>query len=43
MKKTVTIRLPEDLYEKLTNLAKGEKRTISSKIEILILKGLESK
>ncbi len=43
MKKTVTIRLPEDLYEKLTKLAKGEKRTISGEIEVLILKGLDKK
>lgn len=43
MKKTVTIRLPEKLYEELKVIAKSELRTISSLIELLITKGMEDK
>jgi predicted DNA-binding protein len=41
MKKTVTIRLPEDMHEQLKKMADEEKRTISSLIELLLIKGLE--
>jgi hypothetical protein len=41
--KTVTFRLNEKLLDDLKKIAKAERRTVSSLIEILILKGLKSK
>lgn len=39
MKKTVTIRLPEELYEELKAIAKADNRTISNLVEVLVIEG----
>lgn len=43
MKKTVAIRLPEELHEKIKELAAEDHRTVSSYLELLILKAIENK
>ena len=40
--KTVSIRLPEKLYQDLKNRANEERRTISAMIEVLVLRGIEA-
>ena len=42
MKKTVTIRLTADLYNKLQEQAQKDGRTTSGYIEFLVNKGLEA-
>lgn len=41
-KKTVTIRLPEELHEEIKRLAAEDHRTISSYIELIIINKLKS-
>ncbi len=41
MAKTVTLRLPDDLYEKFALAARAERRSISNLIEVLASRKME--
>lgn len=41
MAKTVTLRLPDELYEKFALAAKAERRSISNLIEVLAARKME--
>lgn len=42
MPKTITLRIPEEEYERFTELAKRENRPLSNFIETAVLKYIES-